>query len=245
MYKLFTRAEGDAGGAGGAGGSAAAPGGEGTPATPGGSAPGGGGSPAATQPVVQSPTSTFQYASFVPEVDNFLGEIKDPEAPKEYSPAAFQEWQRQQAAVTRAREFKARLGEVFQAPVQVGEGVSLTFTSPEEARGFLRFLDEVRSGKRQLTPRDLMVLHRQEAVLKMASEYGARQHEKARGGGTVVQPGREQPKPGSEQPIVRPAAGATDDKTTGGRGKSIEAMLKERDPEYHKKFMDGTIRLTE
>ena len=233
-----------------------APGGGAPPASPSGGAPspadGGGAPPPGSPPASPNPSGDAggeptpkPWAE--PKVadpmrnrtlanEMFGAAPPQPTPPKEYTQEAYAKYQQDLIMAQRQQAFREDITTTLSAPIVLGDGIALTYSSPEEINEFGQFVrSKITTG---LTARDLVILHRANAILAMAQDQGARAHHAA------IVKAREKSNITPGRPPTAPATQREDapQGNTNGRVPSIAQMLKEQNPAFYADFMSGKVK---
>lgn len=206
------------------------------PASPSAAAPATASAPGAPNPTVPV-TPAPAAAAFDPRSIT-LPEAKAPTPPDAYDKASFEAYQRDLAFHQRGQDFRSALSKMFEGPVSFGDGLSYAFTSKEEAQSYIDFISDLSTGRRQLTPQQFLLLHRQDEILRQAREAGAKGYEtglRSRQPAAKTEP--------SEQTVVPKLDGDKKTSTRNGRVPSTEELYKQQFPDEYSKITKGEARL--
>lgn len=156
------------------------PGSSSPPGTPSSTATpaGGAASPAASDVSVETPTpkpheNPLPFRSAIETIFSTPGEVP---VPKEWSPEAYQNYQRQNAQRERYLQFQDSLRKVVSEPVTVADGYTYLFASPDEVKGFGDFVKGKLNGG--FTAEDIHLLYRAKSIIRDAEAKGARNYER-------------------------------------------------------------------
>jgi hypothetical protein len=188
---------------------------------------------------VQTPSSSGQAApaaaaSAEPKIDvagnrsalsGFLAPINDPEPPKEYNADGFRKYQDQQAQVARFRTVQQDMINVAQGITEIAPGYSHHFSSPDEVRKYGEFAARKAGG--DLTPKDLLVLHNINKIIKDAEDRGARQYEAKL---KATKPAQQQQAAQQQRPANQPQPAQAD------RPLTIREILQRDNPDEYRRL---------
>ena len=129
---------------------------------------------------------------------------------------------------SRLRDFQTSFEEIVSGPTQYGDA-SILFSSAADVDKFDAFIREKAS---KLSPKDLLLLYKQDEILKHHGDARVRAFEKTLGKGSVATDG------GGKRAPLKPG------NLSGGgspEDDSLEAFLKQENPELYRAMMAGKV----